>query len=91
MWGITGTKIYCSDFLVRLELSYEIGFQGKIYFLWDPFLSGRASIPGKFIIEGSDERESVFKENLKNNPVHTDSELFVEKREISIVKNIDEI
>ena len=37
MWGITGTKIYCTDFFVRLELSYEIGFQGKIYFLWDPF------------------------------------------------------
>ena len=80
MWGTTGTKIYCTDFFVRLELSYEIGFQGKIYFLWNPFLSGRASIPGKFIIGGSDGRESVFKEKLKINPVHTDSELFVEKQ-----------
>ena len=41
---------------------------------------GRASIPGKFIIGGSDERESVFKEKLKINPVHTDSELFIEKQ-----------
>lgn len=31
--GTSGTKIYCTDFFVRLELSYEIGFQGKIYFL----------------------------------------------------------
>ena len=57
----------------------KLDFKGR-YISFEILFFGRASIPGKFIIGGSDERESVFKEKLKINPVHTDSELFVEKQ-----------
>lgn len=58
----------------------KLDFKGRYISFEILFLSGRASIPGKFIIGGSDERESVYKEKLKINPVHTDSELFTEKQ-----------
>ena len=58
----------------------KLDFKGRYISFEILFWFGRASILGKFIIGGSDERESVFKEKLKINPVHTDSELFVEKQ-----------